>query len=169
MLHLDYTYSRAKGNMYNSGTASWGGNYFENPNRQINAYGNLVNDAPHSLNIYGTVALPWGFTLSPRFVIMSGGNWTPYAVVREVAGSPWVFLTARGSERLPAYLSFDFRLEKVFAIKGRTKLGLILDLFNATNRGVPSSVYGEVNGPNYRKAGGVCDPRYFRIGARFYF
>ncbi len=169
MLHADYTFSRSKGNMYNSGTASWGGNYFENPNRQINAYGNLINDAPHALDIYGTVALPWGLNLSPRFVIMSGGNWTPYVVVREVAGSPWVFLTPRGSERLPAYLSLDFRLEKVVLLWGRTRLGLILDLFNATNRGVPSSVYGEVNGPNYMKASGVCDPRYFRIGTRFSF
>ena len=169
MFHLDYTFSRAKGNMYNSGTASWGGNYFENPNRQINAYGNLINDAPHALNLYGTVSLPLGFVLSPRVQIMSGGNWTPYIVLRDVAGSPWVFVTSRGSERLPAYMSVDFRLEKVFPIKGRAKLGLILDVFNATNRGVPTSVYGEVNGPNYRKAGGVCDPRYFRVGTRFFF
>lgn len=58
MLHADYTYSRAKGNMYNSGTAAWGGNYFENPNRQINAYGYLIYDAPQAFNVYGTVSLP---------------------------------------------------------------------------------------------------------------
>jgi hypothetical protein len=169
MFHLDYTYSRAKGNMYNSGTASWGGNYFENPNRQINAYGNLINDAPHSLSVYGTVSLPLGFVLSPRFVYQSGGNWTPYVQVSEIAGSPWVFLTSRGSERLPPYVSLDFRLEKVFAFAARYKLGLILDAFNVFNRGVPTYLYGEVDGPNYKKAGGVCDPRYFRVGARFYF
>ena len=169
MFHLDYTYSRAKGNMYNSGTASWGGNYFENPNRQINAYGNLINDAPHALSVYGTVSLPLGFVLSPRFVYQSGGNWTPYVQVNEIAGSPWVFLTSRGSERLPPYVSLDFRLEKVFAFAARYKLGLILDAFNGFNRGVPTSLYAQANGPNYGKASSVCDPRYFRVGARFYF
>ena len=67
MLHVDYTYSRAKGNMFNSVGAAWGGNYFENPNRQINAYGNLNNDAPHALDVYGTFSLPFGLTFSPRF------------------------------------------------------------------------------------------------------
>jgi hypothetical protein len=169
MFHLDYTYSRAKGNMYNSGTASWGGNYFENPNRQINAYGYMIYDSPHALSVYGTVALPLGFVLSPKFTVQSGGNWTPYVQVSEIAGSPWIFLTSRGSERLPAYVSLDFRLEKVFPFTERTKLGLVLDVFNVLNRGVPTYVYGQVDGPNYRKAGGVCDPRYFRVGARFYF
>ncbi len=169
MLHVDYTYSRAKGNMYNSGTASWGGNYFENPNRQINAYGNLIYDSPHSLNVYGTVLLPLGVALSPRFAVHSGGNWTPYVLVNEVAGSPWVFLTDRGSRRVPAYVSLDFRLEKMVPFSARTRLGLILDLFNALNRGVPTSVYGQVNGPNYAKASGVSDPLFLRVGARLYF
>ena len=169
MLHIDYTYSQAKGNMYNSGTAAWGGNYFENPNRQINAYGYLIYDAPHALNIYGTVSLPWGFVLTPRFTYQSGGNWTPYVEVNEIAGSPWVFLEDRGSERLPDQIALDLRLEKLFTFTDRYRLGLILDAFNIFNRGVPTGVYGQVNGANYRKANSVCDPRYFRVGMRLYF
>jgi hypothetical protein len=172
MFHLDYTYSQAKGNMYNSSTAAWGGNYFENPNRQINANGYLSYDAPHSLNIYGTVSLPLGFVLSPRFTYQSGGNWTPYAEVTgdpQIPGSPWVWLKPWGSERLPAYISLDLRLEKLFKLTGRYQLGLILDAFNILNRGVPTGIYSRVNGANYRMVNSVCDPRYFRVGMRFYF
>jgi hypothetical protein len=169
MFHIDYTYSQAKGNMYNSGTASWGGNYFENPNRQINAYGNMIYDAPHSLNIYGTVSLPLGFDISPRFMVQSGGNWTPYVQVSEIAGSPWVFLETRGSERLPAQIALDIRLEKLFTLTGRYKLGLVLDAFNIFNRGVATGLNNQVNGANYGKATGVSDPRYFRVGMKFFF
>jgi hypothetical protein len=169
MLHIDYTYSQAKGNMYNSGTAAWGGNYFENPNRQINAYGYLIYDAPHALNIYGTVSLPLGLVLTPRFTYQSGSNWTPYVEASEIAGSPWVFLEPRGSERVPAQIALDLRLEKLFTFTQRYKLGLILDAFNIFNRGVPTGVYGQVNGANYGKAHYVCDPAYFRIGMRFFF
>ena len=169
MFHVDYTYSQAKGNMYNSGTAAWGGNYFENPNRQINAYGYLIYDAPHAFNVYGTVSLPLGFVLTPRFTYQSGSNWTPYIQATEIAGSPWVFLEERGAERLPAQVALDLRLEKVFAFTGRYKLGLILDAFNIFNRGVPTGVYGRVNGPNFKLASSVCDPAYFRVGMRFYF
>ena len=169
MFHIDYTYSRAKGNMYNSGTAAWGGNYFENPNRQINADGYLIYDAPHALNVYGTVSLPWGFVLTPRFTYQSGGNWTPYVQVNEIAGSPWVFLEERGSERLPAQIALDLRLEKLFTFTDRYRLGLILDAFNIFNRGVPTSVDGKANGRNYGKANSVSDPLYFRVGLRLYF
>ncbi|MCX6572823.1 MAG: TonB-dependent receptor, partial [Candidatus Aminicenantes bacterium] len=169
MVHVDYTYSLSKGNMYNSGTASWGGNYFENPNRQINAYGFLINDAPHALNIYGTFTLPWEISFSPRFTYLTGSNWTPYVQVSEIAGSPWVFLEDRGSQRVPSRTALDLRMEKIVSFSARYKLGLILDAFNVLNRGVPTSIYGQANGPNYGKASGVCEPRYFRVGARFYF
>jgi hypothetical protein len=169
MFHIDYTYSQAKGNMYNSGTASWGGNYFENPNRQIKAYGNLIYDAPHALNIYGTVSLPLGFIFTPRFMYQSGGNWTPYVQVSEIAGSPWVFLESRGSRRLPAQIALDLRLEKLFNFTQRYKLSLILDAFNVFNRGVEDGLYGQVDGANYGKANSVCESRYFRVGMKFFF
>jgi len=172
MFHIDYTYSQSKGNMYNSGTAAWGGNYFENPNRQINAYGNLIYDAPHALNVYGTVSLPWGFVFTPRFTYQTGSNWTPYVEVsgdEQVPGSPWVFLEERGSERVPDQIALDLRLEKLFTFTERYRLGLILDAFNVFNRGVPTGVYGQVNGPDYGLASSVCAPAYLRVGMRLYF
>ena len=169
MFHIDYTYSRARGNMFNSSTASWGGNYFENPNRQINAYGNLTYDAPHALNIYGTISLPLGFVFTPRFSAQSGSQWTPYIQINEINGIPWVYLEAAGSRRLPAQIALDLRLEKLFTFTPRYKLGLILDAFNIFNRGVATGLNTRVNGPDYGKANSVVEPRYFRMGMRFYF
>jgi hypothetical protein len=169
MFHIDYTYSQTKGNMTNTTTAAWGGNYFENPNRQINAYGFLPFDAPHALNVYGTVTLPLGFVLTPRFTYQSGWNWTPYVKVSGISGSPNIFLEPRGAERLPAQIALDLRLEKLFTFTQRFKLGLILDAFNISNRGVQNGLATQVNGANYGKANSVCEPRYFRVGTRFYF
>ena len=169
MFHVDYTYSQSKGNMFNTGTASWGGNYFENPNRQINAYGNLSYDAPHALNVYGTVDLPKDFVFSPRFTYQSGANWTPYVQVSEVAGSPWVYIEPQGSRRLPAQIALDLRLEKLFTFSTQYNMGLILDAFNILNRGAVDGLNTRVNGADYGNANSVCDPRYIRVGMRFNF
>jgi outer membrane receptor protein involved in Fe transport len=169
MFHIDYTYSQTKGNHTNSTTAAWGGTYYENPNRQINAAGYLPYDAPHALNVYGTVSLPWGLVLTPRFMYQSGWNWTRNIRGPSAAGRPWIFVESRGSQRLPAQISLDFRLEKLFNFTEKMKLGIILDAFNIFNRGVETGVESDIASVNYGKALYVCDPRYFRIGARFYF
>jgi hypothetical protein len=49
------------------------------------------------------------------------------------------------------------------------KLGIMFDAFNVFNRGVETSLYSNVGLVNYGKAGTVCEPRYFRVGLRFYF
>jgi hypothetical protein len=169
MLHFDYTYSQTKGNHTNSTTAAWGGIYYETPNRQINAYGYLPYDAPHSVNLYGTVVLPLDIVLTPRFSYQSGWNWTPYVRVSSVSGSPSVNVTSRGSKRLPAQVTFDVRAEKLFEFNQRMKVSLIFDAFNIFNRGVETSVESRVTLATYGKATDVCEPRYFRVGMKFYF
>lgn len=169
MLHFDYTYSQTKGNHTNSTTASWGGIFYESPNRQINASGYLPFDAPHAVNIYGTVALPFDIVLTPRFSYQSGWNWTPYVKVSSISGSPSVNVTSRGSKRLPAQISFDIRAEKVFAFSQKMKISLIFDAFNIFNRGVETTVENRVTLATYGKAKGVCEPRFFRVGMKFYF
>jgi outer membrane receptor protein involved in Fe transport len=169
MFHIDYTYSQTKGNHTNTTTASWGGTFYENPNRQLNASGYLPYDAPHALNIYGTVSLPFGFILTPRFTFQSGWNYTRTVTGPSAAGRPSIFIESRGSNRLPAQVSLDFRLEKLFSFTEKMKLGLMLDAFNVFNRGVETSLGGNVLLVNYGKAFSVCEPRYFRVGLRLYF
>ena len=169
MLHLDYTYSQTKGNQTNSTQAAWGGIVYETPNRQINAYGYLPYDAPHALNVYGTAVLPFGIVLTPRFSWQSGWNWTPYVKVSSISGSPSINVTSRGSRRLPPQVSFDIRAEKLFNFSSKMKISLIFDAINLFNRGVENSVESRVTLSSFGKALTVCEPRYLRVGMKFYF
>jgi len=45
----------------------------------------------------------------------------------------------------------------------------MLDAFNVFNRGVETGLESNIASVNYGKALYVCDPRYFRVGARLYF
>jgi hypothetical protein len=170
MFHLDYTYSVTKGNQANDdSTGAWGGRAFENPNRQIRPYGYLPFDAPHALNVYGTMSLPYGFVLTPRLLVQSGYNWEKYVSGPKSVGRVPIRLEDRGSERVPTQISFDLRLEKDFSITDRMRLGLMFDAFNIFNRGVPTSVETNVQYVNYGKALTASASRYLRIGARFFF
>jgi len=170
MFHIDYTYSSTKGNHGNDdSTGAWGGRGFENPNRQINAYGYLPYDAPHALNVYGTASLPLGIVLTPRLLVQSGYNWEKYITSPRSAGRVPTRLESRGAERLPTQISLDLRLEKTFTFNEKMRLGLMFDAFNIFNRGVETSVESNVQYVNYGKALTVSLPRYLRIGLRFFF
>jgi len=169
MLHVDYTYSKTKGNMTNSTTAAWGGYTFENPNRQLFNTGLLPYDAPHAFNIYGTFSLPLGFDFSPKIAIQSGWNWTRTVKATTAPENPVIFIEPRGDRRLPTQIAIDLRLEKIFTFSSRYRLGLIFDAFNIINRGVETELEARVNHANFGKATSVCEPLYFRVGMRFYF
>jgi hypothetical protein len=170
MFHIDYTYSVTKGNHvndYNSG--SYGGYNYENPNRQINHYGPLDYDSPHYLHLYGTVNLPLGLVLSPRVRFRSGWNWNRWRRGPPLAGSPPIQIEEKGSRRLPYLTNFDLRLEKVFMLTGRMRIGIILDAFNIFNTGIETWAVTNITNVNYGKATSITDPRYIRVGLRFFF
>jgi hypothetical protein len=170
MFHIDYTYSVTKGTHANTWDGgAWGDYHFENPNRQINGDGRLVWDAPHALRVYGTVTLPWNITFSPRFLFRSGLNWTRTITGPSWAGRAPTMLEERGSQRLPSRWNLNLRLEKVFALTDRMRLGLIFDLFNAFNRGVETSVGTNIRRLSFGKALSVNNARSFRVGMRFMF
>ena len=170
MFHMDYTYSVAKGNHvndYNGG--SYGGAYYENPNRQINRYGPLDYDSPHFLHLYGTVNLPLGLVLTPRIRFRSGWNWNRWLRGPPSAGRPPIQIEEKGSRRFPSITDFDLRLEKVFMLTGRMRIGVILDMFNVVNTGVETWRITNITNVNYGKASSVTDARYIRVGLRFFF
>ncbi|MFQ6031609.1 MAG: hypothetical protein ACE5K2_01700, partial [Candidatus Zixiibacteriota bacterium] len=170
MFHIDYTYSVAKGNHSNTyGGGSWGGYDYENPNRQINRYGYLAFDAPHYLHMYGTVNLPLGFILTPRLLLRSGRSWNRWRRVPSWAGRVPIALEERGSRRYPLRTDIDLRLEKVFALTDRMRIGVIFDVFNVFNTGVETWTVSDITSANYGKATGITQPRYLRLGLRFFF
>ena len=170
MYHIDYTYSVAKGNSANDyETGSWGNYFYNNPNRQINGYGHLLFDAPHVIQAYGTVTLPWNITLSPKILFRSGRSWT-----RTVRGPSWsgenaIMVEPRGSQRFPSRISIDLRLEKVFTFTDRMRFGIIFDMFNIPNYGFDTGMVTNISAKNFGKVTGVSAARLFRVGLRFFF
>jgi len=170
MFHIDYTYSESKGNHSNSDAGgSYGGTYYENPNRQINRYGHLYYDSPHFLAIYGTVELPLGLVLTPAFRFRSGRNWNRWRSGPPSAGSPGIQIEEQGSRRFPSYADVDMRLEKVFMLTERKRIGVIFDMFNIFNTGIETWRNSNITSANYGKATSIMAPRYIRVGLRFSF
>jgi outer membrane receptor protein involved in Fe transport len=170
MFHIDYTYSVAKGNQvndYNGG--SYGGAYYENPNRQINRDGYLYYDSPHYLHMYGTVNLPLGLVLTPRLLFRSGSNWNRWRNGPFWAGSVPIQIEEVGSRRQPNRIAFDLRLEKVFTLTDRMRIGVILDAFNIFNTGIETWTVANIRSVNYGLATSIQAPRYIRLGLRFFF
>jgi hypothetical protein len=120
------------------------------------------------------VELPLGFVLTPRFLLQSGRNWNRY-IYNYWAGRVPIRLEERGSRRLPYRKTLDLRLEKVFMLPGRKRIGVILDVFNVFNGAVEEFVGSNIENANYGKAmrddmlPGVTSPRYIRVGLRFFF
>ena len=86
-----------------------------------------------------------------------------------VSGSPTVFVEPQGSQRLPARIDLDLRIEKIFNFSGHNRLQLSLDCLNIINRGVEMLVGSVINDATFAKALYVSDPRTFRAGIRFFF
>jgi hypothetical protein len=170
MFHIDYTYSVAKGNHVNDyNSASYGGNYYENPNRQINRYGPLVYDSPHFLHLYGTVELPLGLVLTPRIRFRSGSSWNRWRPGPRSTGKVPIQIEEKGSRRFPNRTDVDLRLEKVFTLTGRMRIGVIFDMFNVFNSGIETWRNTNIAHVNYGLATSIMAPRYIRVALRFFF
>jgi hypothetical protein len=61
------------------------------------------------------------------------------------------------------------RLEKVFMLTGRMRIGVILDVFNIINSGTEKWAITRITHANYGKVTSTQDPRYIRLGLRFFF
>ena len=170
MLHAAYTYSVSKGNFDNTfGSGSGASKYYIDPNAQLFAQGRLNYNAPHLFQIYGTFILPLDFQLSPHLSFQSGYPWMREIRLAGIPGTPTVKIEPRGSQRFDSQTNFDFRLEKLFSLTEKLRIGFILDVFNLFNSGVITDVYYRVDVPYFGKAAALSAGRNYRVGFRFYF
>jgi len=102
-------------------------------------------------------------------LVQSGWNWEKYVSGPKATGRVPIRLEDRGAERVPTQMSLDLRLEKDFTLTEKMRIGLMLDAFNILNRGIQTTVESNVQYLNFRKALTVCDPRFIRVGLRFFF
>ncbi|TFG58124.1 MAG: TonB-dependent receptor, partial [Candidatus Aminicenantes bacterium] len=134
-LLASYVYSKASGNRDNSfGTdIGWGADPHD-PNNYLNATGNLTSDPTHMIKLQGTYVLPFDISLSAYFRGITGNAWTTR--VRTAAfnqGRITFFAEPRGANHYPMQKILDVRLEKIFTLAGKYRLGLMVDVFNVFN------------------------------------
>lgn len=177
--------SKAEGNIGQDYGSSWGGtSHFMYPNNRVNDYGRLDMERPLMIRLSGTYQAPYGFHLSFYYSYYSGYPYNRY--IRVYGLDPWssysyVNINTPGTDREPSRDYLDLRVEKTFDL-GPGKLGLFLDIFNATNAGYVDYYHGYAGRvrygnptqwiPNSRylnEISGLTRPRVFKLSVRYSF
>jgi hypothetical protein len=136
-LLASYVYSQTTGTIQNSTYEDLGwGRSISDPNNWINADGHLTNDPTHMIKVQGTYILPFDIALNIYFRGITGYAWQQRYRTgsREFDQGRITFNTeAAGSHHYPIAKSLDLRLEKIFTLATKYKLGLMVDIFNVFN------------------------------------
>ena len=177
-----YVYSKAEGTIDNvSFSSSGGGNggpggFLDTPNSLVNADGNLTNDNTHQVKIQGTYLIPkLNLSLSGNYTYLTGTTYTLRSNCLLVDGECYDFAQGalrffgerRGSRRLDDRNEVDLRAEWQPKL-GDGRLGIIFDVFNATNQGRADSVETR-DGSSFEEPLTYNAPRQFRLGFRYNF
>jgi hypothetical protein len=180
-LLASYVYSKATGTIDNgfADDIGWGGSTYD-PNFWINAKGTLTNDPTHMIKLQGTYVLPFDINFNAYFRGITGDAWTTrYRTPRLEQGRVTFFTEPRGSHHYPMTKILDLRLEKVFTLASKYRLGLMVDVFNVFNADTLTS-FGTRIGYDWYTDGtysstdghelyGIIRPRQARIGIRVIF
>jgi len=183
-LLLSYVYSKAAGTMDNEFGHDVGWSERDDlttadPNYWINAEGRSTYDPTHMLKVQGTYVLPFDISFSAYFRAITGNTWTTrYRTDYLNQGRVTFYAEPRGSNHYDVASILDVRLEKVFNLAKRYRLGVILDAFNVLNADTITNWasrigYDYVPG-DYASTQGhvlydIVTPRQFRIGFRLIF
>jgi len=136
-LMASYVYSQTTGTMQNSTYEDLGwGRDVSDPNTWVNADGHMENDPTHMIKIQGTYILPFEIAFNFYFRGITGYSWQQRyrSGSRDFDQGRVTFnAEAAGSRHYPMATSLDLRLEKIFSIATKYKLGLIVDIFNVFN------------------------------------
>ena len=177
-----YVFSRTHGTIDN-GTADdigYGGSTFD-PNFYINADGNATYDPTHMIKILASYLVPVvDLSISAYFQGITGDAWTSrYRSYLLNQGRVTFFLEDRGANHYPMRKNLDIRLEKIFTIAKKYRLGLLLDVFNVFNDDNVTSWGTRVDYDWYSDGSypsttghelyGIVLPRQARIGVRLIF
>jgi outer membrane receptor protein involved in Fe transport len=177
-LLASYVYSNTKGTYdtnysgdYSAGVAA--SSIFVHPNFQINLEGRPTHDIPHQIKIQGTVVLPWEINLSGFYSFLSGNTYSDYVYVSlpdPEGGAANIMPEAMGSKRYPAQHNLDLQVEKIFTIKGKLRVSVMVSAFNIFNAATVVGLNSTLNiSDPYGSVNALVNPRVFRAGMRVYF
>jgi len=138
-LMLSYLYSKTKGTVDNGWADDIGWNsrnsqQMGDPNYWINADGNATFDPTHMLKVQGTYVLPFDISFSASFRAITGSAWAQRFRTRSLnQGRVTFFTEPRGANHYDMQKILDLRLEKIFTLAQKYRLGVMLDVFNVFN------------------------------------
>lgn len=140
------------------------------PNYQMQSIwdGKVVAYPMHNLKLYGTFILPLDISFNPTLMIRSGARWTRYVQGPDV-GRSQVNVEKQGSNKMPTYLDFDFRIQKNFRFKEGFRVGLLIDIYNVLNSGRETRMTGLITSSSFGKATRFISGRVLKVGFRFYY
>jgi len=179
-LLASYVYGKATGTINNSfgGDIGWGGDK-NDPNSWINAKGNLTSDPTHMIKIQGTYVLPFDISLTGYFSGITGDAWTTRLRTPGFNQGRITFFTEpRGSNHYPMEKILSFRLEKIFTLAQKYRLGVMVDVFNVFNANTITSwgtrigydwIPGDTPSTDGHNLLGISTPRQARVGVRLIF
>jgi len=183
-----YVYSKAYGTIDNTqgsdvGYGVWSTSQSQSqpgdPNYWINADGNSFNDPTHMIKIQASYLLPFDINFNAYFHANTGYAWTTrYRTQYFNQGNITFFAEPRGSHHYPMRKYLDLRLEKIFTLAGKYRLGLIFDVFNVFNTNTVTSwgtrigydwYPGDWPSTDGHELYSIVLPRQARVGIRLIF
>jgi hypothetical protein len=146
-----YTVSKTEGLQPSSGlspgqgqfSSTFGGNPFgRDPNTLTNAIGRLSDDRTHVLRVMGSLPIPrTGVVFATNFQYLTGLPWAATAQVNlPQGGVARILLETPGTRRLSSQTLMDIRLSRAIELARKTRIELLLDVFNTFNRLPKSSL-----------------------------
>ncbi len=184
-LMASYVYSQCKGTVNNSSTEDIGwGRALADPNSWVNNDGHVVNDPTHMIKVQGTYILPLDIAFNVYFTGITGDAWQQrYRTSSKAFDQGRITFNTEptGSHHYPMAKTLSLRLEKVFTLASKYRLGLIFDVFNVFNDDTINDWgtridYDWVSGdPTYGPSTqghdlyGIVMPRRARVGIRLIF
>ena len=179
-LQASYTWARSRGNFDNEFSSNAANNdlslngNFVNPNRALLSGTRTVFDRRHDVKVLGTYLVPYwgGLRVSGIYRFVSGQPWARLLEINRISPSTNICCTVMepvGARQLPASSNdTDLRVEKTLTLRSKGKVGVFLDLFNISNRGVALRVETR-GGPNFLLPTAWAQPRVLRAGMRMSF
>jgi outer membrane receptor protein involved in Fe transport len=168
---LSYTYANAKDNVTTDVVEPR--NQFTDANHPMFDYGRSTRAIPHVFVGSGGYTLPFEITLSSVVTWRSGRPFTADGVGDyDGDGFNDFFDTrteGRGAFSLPTFFQWDFRAAKDIRIGSRSRLTLIGEIFNLTNRANVAQVIGSFNTPNFLQPINYFPGREIQFALRFTF
>jgi len=183
-LLASYVYGKATGTRDNSFgsdvNASWSADPGD-PNNYIETLGNLTNDPTHMFKLQGTYVLPFAINFNAYFRAITGNAWTTRIRTDGAAfnqGQITFFAEPRGTNHYPMRKILDLRIEKIFTLAGKYRLGFLVDVFNVFNADTITSwgtrigydwFPGDYPSTDGHEAPNIVLPRQARLGVRLIF